>query len=62
MAAAPIETMKVGGMLWFTDLTLPDPYYLLPVAACLTFMANIEVLLPWQYMYIVTSLTCLDGW
>ena len=64
MAAAPIESMKIGGMLWFTDLTLPDPYYLLPIAACLTFMANIEVLLLWQYIHIVIivdSADCLDG-
>lgn len=43
MAAVPVESMKGGGMLWFTDLTVPDPYYVLPVCACLSFMAIIEL-------------------
>ena len=43
MASVPIESMKTGGMLWFTDLTVSDPYYVLPVLSCLSFMATIEV-------------------
>ena len=43
MANVPIESMKTGGMLWFTDLTVPDPYYVLPVLSCASFMATIEV-------------------
>ena len=43
MASVPIESMKTGGMLWFSDLTVPDPYYVLPVLSCLSFMATIEV-------------------
>lgn len=43
MARAPLASMTTGGTLWFTDLTTPDPYYALPVLACLTFLANIEV-------------------
>lgn len=27
----PIESMKTGGALWFTDLTIPDPFYILPL-------------------------------
>lgn len=43
MASVPIESMKTGGLLWFTDLTVPDPYYVLPLLSCLSFMATIEV-------------------
>lgn len=28
----PLEQMKVGGIGWITDLTVPDPTYLLPLA------------------------------
>ena len=44
MAAVPVESMKTGGMLWFEDLTVPDPYYILPVLACGSFVASIEVI------------------
>ena len=43
MATAPVESMKSGGALWFTDLTIPDPYYVLPFASCLSFLITIEV-------------------
>ena len=43
MAAVPVESMKTGGVFWFTDLTVPDPYYVLPVLACGSFVASIEV-------------------
>lgn len=43
MAAVPVESMKTGGILWFEDLTVPDPYYILPVLACGSFVASIEV-------------------
>ena len=44
MATVPVESMKTGGMLWFEDLTVPDPYYILPVLACGSFVASIEVM------------------
>lgn len=43
MAAVPVESMKTGGVLWFEDLTVADPYYILPVLACGSFVASIEV-------------------
>ena len=30
MANLPLESMMSGGLFWFHDLTIPDPYYLLP--------------------------------
>lgn len=43
MVQAPVESMKEGGMWWFTDLTVPDPYYLLPIITSLTLAATIEM-------------------
>ena len=36
-------SMATGGMGWFTDLTVQDPYFLLPVISSLTFYAIIEL-------------------
>lgn len=43
MANLPVESMQVGGLAWFTDLTVSDPYYLLPIVTSLTMMATIEL-------------------
>ncbi|XP_077994926.1 mitochondrial inner membrane protein OXA1L-like [Glandiceps talaboti] len=43
MAMLPVDSMKCGGLFWFTDLTVADPYYILPVTASLTMMASIEL-------------------
>ena len=43
MVQAPVISMKYGGTLWFTDLTIPDPMFVLPLVACASFLANIEV-------------------
>ena len=43
MAQAPVLSMKEGGMFWFTDLTMADPTYILPLMACSSFLINIEV-------------------
>jgi YidC/Oxa1 family membrane protein insertase len=45
ITALPVESFKTGGALWFNDLTIPDPYYVLPVVNALSF-------------YMVTS--CMD--
>lgn len=43
MAQAPVVSMQSGGVLWFTDLTVPDPFFALPLMACGAFLSNIEV-------------------
>ncbi len=43
MAQAPVVSMQSGGTLWFTDLTIPDPFFALPLLACGAFLSNIEV-------------------
>ncbi|PIK63003.1 putative mitochondrial inner membrane protein OXA1L [Apostichopus japonicus] len=43
MAQLPVESMTVGGLSWFTDLTTADPYYALPVLASLSMFAVIQL-------------------
>lgn len=43
MAMLPLESLRTGGMLWFVDLAAPDPYYLLPIVACSSFLVNIQL-------------------
>lgn len=43
MANLPVESMKSGGMFWFSDLTVPDPYLLLPVMSVCTMLLVMEV-------------------
>lgn len=43
MSSAPVESMKTGGLFWFTDLTVPDQYYLLPLITSATLAVTIEV-------------------
>lgn len=43
MAELPVESMKTGGTLWFTDLTSMDPYFLLPVITCTSLIIHMKV-------------------
>ena len=38
-----VTTLTTEGCLWFQDLTVPDPYHLLPVLLVATNLGNIEV-------------------
>ncbi|KAJ6641722.1 Mitochondrial inner membrane protein OXA1L [Pseudolycoriella hygida] len=43
MANAPVESLRTGGLFWFTDLTMPDQYYLLPIITSTTLYITILV-------------------
>ena len=43
MAYLPVESFKTGGYLWFQDLTLYDPYFVLPFICSFSMLASIEV-------------------
>ncbi|KAK9728400.1 60Kd inner membrane protein [Popillia japonica] len=43
MANVPVESLRNGGMFWFTDLTIPDQYFALPIITSLTLWATIEL-------------------
>jgi YidC/Oxa1 family membrane protein insertase len=32
MSKLPVPGLETGGLLWFSNLTIPDPYFLLPMA------------------------------
>jgi YidC/Oxa1 family membrane protein insertase len=32
-----------GGALWFTDLSVPDPYFILPVLNAVSFLTMVEI-------------------
>ena len=38
-----LESFRTGGLLWFPDLTVSDPYFILPVFYMLTMMASQEI-------------------
>lgn len=43
MANLPMESLKTGGLLWFVDLTVPDPFYVLPLLTSATLFFTIEL-------------------
>ncbi|KAF8983002.1 Mitochondrial inner membrane protein oxa1l [Entomortierella lignicola] len=43
MALLPVPQFREGGISWFTDLTVADPTYVLPVASSLGFLAIMEL-------------------
>lgn len=43
MVNAPVESLHTGGLLWFSDLTVADPYYLLPLITCSTLFLTIQL-------------------
>ncbi|XP_014275171.1 mitochondrial inner membrane protein OXA1L isoform X2 [Halyomorpha halys] len=43
MASLPVESLRHGGLWWFTDLTLCDQFYLLPIITSITLAVTIEV-------------------
>ncbi|KAG5677249.1 hypothetical protein PVAND_007021 [Polypedilum vanderplanki] len=43
MANTPVESLKEGGLFWFTDLTVPDQFFLLPIITSVTMLATIEL-------------------
>ncbi|CAH1179246.1 unnamed protein product [Phaedon cochleariae] len=43
MTNVPVDSLRTGGLYWFTDLTLPDQYFLLPIITSATLYATIEL-------------------
>lgn len=43
MANTPVESMREGGLFWFTDLTLSDPTFMLPLLTSATLYLTIEI-------------------
>ncbi|XP_060031329.1 mitochondrial inner membrane protein OXA1L [Erinaceus europaeus] len=43
MANLPVPSLKTGGLLWFQDLTLSDPTYILPLVVTATMWGVLEL-------------------
>ncbi len=43
MSELPVESLKTGGALWFTDLTVADPYYILPLVSAASIYGMMDV-------------------
>ncbi|KMQ94442.1 mitochondrial inner membrane protein oxa1l [Lasius niger] len=43
MANAPVESLKHGGFWWLQDLTIHDPYYIMPIVTSVTMYITIEL-------------------
>ena len=43
MCNLPVESMSTGGALWFKDLTITDPYFILPLISTATLFYILEV-------------------
>lgn len=43
MVNAPVESLETGGLFWFENLTLTDPYCLLPIITSATLAATLEL-------------------
>ncbi|KAI0211068.1 Mitochondrial inner membrane protein OXA1L [Lamellibrachia satsuma] len=43
MTTLPLQSMTTGGILWFTDLTICDPFYALPIMTMATFLLTLEL-------------------
>ena len=43
MASLPVPGMDTQGLLWLQDLTIPDPYFLLPIITAAAFHLTFKV-------------------
>ena len=43
MYNAPVESLATGGILWFPNLLIPDPYFLLPLSTSITMLVSMQV-------------------
>lgn len=48
MSALPVPGLETGGFLWLKDLTLSDPYFILPLATAGAFYMVMRVRIPTQ--------------
>jgi hypothetical protein len=47
----PLESFKYGGLWWFTDITMRDPYFILPIVTVITLGVTLQVVLYFKALY-----------
>ncbi|KAL2268970.1 hypothetical protein VTJ83DRAFT_3816 [Remersonia thermophila] len=48
MSALPVPSLETGGLFWFTDLTIADPYFILPIATGIMMSIGMRIPLPFM--------------
>jgi YidC/Oxa1 family membrane protein insertase len=48
MSALPVPSFETGGLLWFTDLTMADPLFIMPIITGLLVMVGMRIPLPYM--------------
>jgi len=43
MTSLPVQSLMTGGGAWFVDLTVPDPYFILPAMSATTIFVVTKV-------------------
>jgi YidC/Oxa1 family membrane protein insertase len=43
MASIPVPSLTDGGLYWFSNLAIPDPYFILPLMTSATMLLQMEV-------------------
>jgi YidC/Oxa1 family membrane protein insertase len=55
MSKLPVPGLETGGTLWFSNLTIPDPYFLIPLATTGILHYLLRVSLPYSQTRIASS-------
>lgn len=45
ICGSSLESLRTGGFFWVTDLTAPDPFYILPIVSCASIAVLTEVIM-----------------
>ncbi|KAL2022351.1 hypothetical protein VTK56DRAFT_5418 [Thermocarpiscus australiensis] len=48
MAALPVPSFETGGVLWFTDLAVADPYFVLPIVTGILMTVAMRIPIPYM--------------
>ncbi|KAH6850555.1 60Kd inner membrane protein-domain-containing protein [Chaetomium sp. MPI-CAGE-AT-0009] len=48
MSALPVPSFETGGLLWFTDLTVADPLFIMPIVTGIIVMVGMRIPLPYM--------------
>lgn len=57
-ANTPLPQLKEGGFSWVTDLTMADPYWILPITSMA--LTNLVLIVSFSIQSSLTSRLCLD--
>ena len=58
-ASLPVPGWEHGGLAWITDLTVPDPYYIIPFTMLAIMHTLMRVWLhPPHSLYVMLTITC----